>query len=156
VARAGFTAIHAGRIRFGRDGLWYCDGERIPNAAICRLYARAMTVGDDGVARLELGEDRAQVEIEDTPWVVTTVDDVADGDVRLRLNDESEEPLDPGTLRVGPDNVLYARVKGGRVEARFLRKAYYALMRRAEPGPREGECVLRVGDRRVSLPVAES
>ena len=43
--RAGFTAIHAGRIRFGKDGRWYCDGEPIANRAICRLYARAMTVG---------------------------------------------------------------------------------------------------------------
>jgi hypothetical protein len=151
VARAGFTAIHAGRIRFGRDGRWYCDDEPIPNAAICRLYARAMTVGDDGVARLELGEDRAQVEIEDTPWVVTTVDDAPDGGVRLHLNDETEEPLDPATLRVGPDNVLYARAKGGRVEVRFLRKAYYELMRRAEPDA-DGRPVLRIGERAVALP----
>lgn len=154
--RAGFTAIHAGRIRFGRDGEWYCDGERIPNAAICRLYARAMTVGDDGVARLELGEDRAQVEIEDTPWVVTSVDDAPDGGVRLRLNDDTEEPLDVASLRVGPGNVLYARVKGGRVDARFLRRAYYALMRRAEPGGTDDEAVLRVGGRRVALRPPES
>lgn len=151
MARAGFTAIHAGRIRFGRDGQWYCDGERIPNAAICRLYARAMTVDDQGIARLELGEDKAEVEIEDTPWVVTTVDDAPNGGVRLHLNDETDEPLDAATLRVGPDNVLYARVKGGRVEARFLRKAYYALMQRAEPGG-DGAPVLRVGGRRVPLP----
>ena len=44
MARAGFTAIHAGRIRFGKDGRWYCDGEPIANQAICRLYARTMTV----------------------------------------------------------------------------------------------------------------
>jgi len=49
--RAGFTAIHTGRIRFGKDGRWYCDGEPIANRAICQLYARAMTVGPDGRAR---------------------------------------------------------------------------------------------------------
>ena len=31
------------------------------------------------------------------------------------------EPLDPATLEVGSDNVLYCRVKGGEFRARFLR-----------------------------------
>ena len=30
------------------------------------------------------------------------------------LNDETREPLDPAELEIGADNVLYARVKGGR------------------------------------------
>ena len=150
MARAGFTAIHSGRITFGKDGRWYCDGEVIPNRAICRLYARAMTVGDDGVARLQLGEDRATVTIEDTPWVVVQVDGDPLRGFRVRLNDETLEPLDPATLRVGAENVLYCRVKGGRHEARFLRPAYYELLRHAEPGVGE-RLVLPVGGRRVPL-----
>lgn len=150
MARAGFTAIHAGRIRFGKDGRWYCDGEPIANAAICRLYARTMTVGADGRARLELGEDRAEVEIEDTPWVVRAVEgDAADG-FAVVLNDDSREPLDVGSLRLGPDHVPYCRVKGGRVEARFLRTAWYELMRHAESRP-DGACVLRAGPHQVAL-----
>lgn len=146
----GFTAIHAGRITFGRDGRWYCDDEVIANAAICRLYARAMTVDDAGVARLELGEDRAQVTIEDTPWVVVQVDgDPAHG-FSVRLNDDTTEPLDPGALRVGAQHVLYCRVKGRRYEARFLRPAYYELLRHAVPDD-GGGLMLPVGDRRVRL-----
>jgi hypothetical protein len=154
MARAGFTAIHAGRIRFGKDGRWYCDGEPIANRAICRLYARTMTVGPDGRARLELGEDRAEVEIEDTPWVVTGVDGDAGRGFTVLLNDETREPLDLGSLRLGADHVPYCRVKigrqTGRVEARFLRKAWYELMRHAEAGP-DGACVLRAGSHRVAL-----
>ena len=147
--RAGFTAIHSGRITFGKDGRWYCDGEVIPNKAICRLYARAMTVGADGVARLELGEDRAQVALEDTPWVVVQVEGDARNGFQVLLNDETFEPLDPATLRVGAGNVLYCRVKGGH-EARFLRPAYYELMRHAESAPGD-RLVLAVGGRRVTL-----
>jgi len=33
MARAGFTAIHSGRIKFGKDGRWYCDGE-MPSRAM--------------------------------------------------------------------------------------------------------------------------
>jgi hypothetical protein len=149
MARAGFTAIHAGRIRFGKDGRWYCDGEPIANRAICRLYARTMTLGPDGRASLELGEDRAEVEIEDTPWVVTTVEGDPDRGFQVVLNDETREALDPGSLRVSPEHVPYCRVKDG-VEVRMLRKAWNELMRHAEPGP-AGACVLRVGDRRLVL-----
>lgn len=150
MARTGFTAIHAGRIRFGKDGRWYCDGEPIANPAICRLYARAMTVGPDALGRLELGEDRAEVEIEDTPWVVTTVDGDPERGFGVILNDETREPLDAESLRLSSEHVPYCRVKGGRVEARLLRKAWNELARHTEPGP-EGVCVLRVGGRRLVL-----
>ena len=150
MARAGFTAIHAGRIRFGKDGRWYCDGEPIANQAICRLYARTMTVGADGRARLELGEDRAEVEIDDTPWVVTGVEGDPRRGFTVVLNDDTREPLDLASLRLGSESVPYCRVKGGRVEARLLRNAYYALMRHAESTP-DGACVLRAGGRQVAL-----
>ena len=66
------------------------------------------------------------------------------------LNDETSEPLDPRTLRVGPAHVLYCCVRGGAHEARFLRPAYYDLLRHAEPGPR-GAVFLPVGERRIRL-----
>lgn len=150
MARAGFTAIQSGRITFGRDGRWYCDDEVIPNKAICRLYAKAMTIGDDGVARLQLGEDKAQVTIEDTPWVIVQVEGDATHGFHVLLNDETLEPLDPATLRIGADNVLYCRVKEGKHEARFLRPAYYELMRHTEPGPNE-TLVLPMRGRRIAL-----
>src|SRR4030095_1916466 len=126
MARAGFTAIHSGRIRFGKDGRWYCDGEPLSNPSTRRLYARTITVGPDGRARLELGEDRAEVEIEDTPWVVTTVEGDAQRGFTVVLNDETREP-------------------------RVLRNAWYELVRHAEPGV-DDTCVLRAGPQRVALP----
>ena len=142
MARAGFTAISSGKIRFGRDGLWYSDDEPIPNRAICRLFSRALRVLPDGRGRLELGEDKADVAIEDTPWVVTAVEGDPARGFTLVLNDETREPLDPRALRVGAENVLYSRVKGGAHEARLLRPAYYELMRHAEPAA-GGGVVLR-------------
>ena len=53
-----------------------------------------MTVGPDGRARLELGEDRAEVEIEDTPWVVTRVEGDPARGFMVVLNDDTREPLD--------------------------------------------------------------
>jgi hypothetical protein len=153
MARAGFTAIHSGTIRFGKDGRWYCDAEPITNPAICRLYARSMTIDPDGTARLEFGEDRAVVVVEDTPWVVRRVDGTPASGYRVTLNDDSVEPLDVGTLRVGDDNVLYCRVKGS-AEARLLRPAYYQLMAHAEPTA-DGRVALRSRDRRTILSPGE-
>lgn len=148
--RAGFTAISSGTIRFGKDGRWYSDDEPIPNRAIDRLFSRTLRVLPDGRGRLELGEDRADVVIEDTPWVVTAVEgDPANG-FTILLNDDTRESLDPATLRVGAEHVLYCRVKGGAHEARFLRPAYYELTRHAERGP-AGAIELPVGARRVRL-----
>jgi hypothetical protein len=150
MARAGFTAISSGKITFGKDGRWYSDDEPIPNRAITRLFSRTLKVLPDGRARLELGEDRADVIVEDTPWVVTAVEGDPARGFTVMLNDESREPLDPATLRVGAENVLYCRVKGGRHEARFLRPAYYELARHVEVGE-GGTAMLRVGDRKAPL-----
>lgn len=148
MARAGFTAISGGRLRFGKDGLWYCNDEVVQNRAIRDLFSRTLTVLPDGRGRLELGEDKADVEIEDTPWVVTACDGTPRAGFVVLLNDGTREPLDAATLRVGAEHVLYCRVKGGAHEARFLRPAYYELMQHAEPGP-AGECVLATAGRRV-------
>jgi hypothetical protein len=149
--RAGFTAISSGKIKFGKDGLWYSDDEVIPNRAIRRLFSRTLIVSPEGRARLELGEDKADVIIEDTPWVVTGVEGNPTRGFTVTLNDETTEPLDPASLRVGVDNVLYCRVKSGAHEARFLRPAYYELTRHAEPGP-GGEAMLHVAGRMIRIP----
>ena len=150
MARAGFTAISSGKIRFGKDGLWYSDDEVIPNRAIRRLFSRTLRVLPDGRGRLELGEDKADVVIEDTPWVVTAVEGSPTAGFTVTLNDETRERLDPGSLRVGAENVLYCRVKGGAHEARFLRPAYYELTRHVESGA-GGETILAVAGHRVAL-----
>ena len=150
MARAGFTAISSGKIKFGKDGLWYSDDEVIPNRAIRRLFSQALRVLPDGRGRLELGEDKADVVIEDTPWVVTAVEGSPTTGFIIVLNDETRERLDPASLRVGTANVLYCRVKGGAHEARFLRPAYYELLRHAEAGA-GGRVLLPVGGRRVAI-----
>ena len=53
----------------------------------------------------------------------------------LILNDGTREPLDPATLRSGPDNAFYCHVKAGEYEARLLRPAYYALAKSVKVGP---------------------
>jgi len=83
--------------------------------------------------------------------VTSVAGDPASG-FRLRLNDDSEEPLDPATLSVGTGNVLYTRVKGGSTRARFLRPAYYQLAPAIEE--QGGRFLLTSGGARFEIPPA--
>jgi hypothetical protein len=127
MARAGFYAIESGKISFRHDGNWYSDGERIDNPRIALLFSRSIKRNPDGSYYLQVAEERAAITVEDTPYVVKAVYEDGSGAFRIVTNDDEHELLDPATLEVGRDNVLYCRVKGGAFQARFLRTAYYHL-----------------------------
>lgn len=149
--RAGFWAIDPTRkIHFGKDGWWYANDERIQNPRINKLFSTCLRQTSDRGFEIVLGRDRAAVEIEDTPYVVTRVFGDAMQGLTLRLNDDSEEALAPDTLEVGDGDVLYCRVKNRRYPARFLRPAYYQIAAdiREETGQEAGGTgfVLRIGE----------
>ena len=143
---AGFYAIERHTIRFGRDGEWYSDGERIANRRIADLFSRCVRRSPQGGFMLQMGDERAPIEIEDTPFVVRQIEGDRERGFTLILNDGTREPLDPATLRSGPDNALYCRVKAGEYAARLLRPAYYALTQSVKVGT-DGRFVLVVGGR---------
>lgn len=133
---AGFYAISNAKLRFGSDGRWYADDEPVLHERLALLFSRFLRRKPSGTYEIWIDERyHADVEIEDTPYVVVDVDCPAGANAvmsspaafRLRLNDGSSEPLDPSSLQVGAGNVLYCRVKAGRERARFLRPAYYRL-----------------------------
>jgi len=126
--RAGFWAVETHAIRFGKDGYWYADHERIVNQRIATLFSRHVVRESDGSYWLRIGDERARIEIEDTPFVVTSVDGDPQGGFRIRLNDGTEEPLPASTLQLGEGDVLYCAVKHGEHGARFLRSAQLALL----------------------------
>lgn len=143
--QAGFWAVSSGKISFRGDGRWYSDDEPINNGRIAKLFSRCLKQTEDGRWQIAMADERAFVDVHDTPWVVTGVGGNRTDGFIVRLNDDSEEPLDPSTLTVGDANVLYTRVKNGRYPARFLRPAYYQLA--PAISERNGRFVLEAGDR---------
>jgi len=132
MARAGFYAVESGKISFRRDGYWYTDDERIDNPRIALLFSKSIQQAPDGSYFLQVGDERAPITVEDTPYVVRTLEDDGAEGFLMVLNDGEREPLDPSTLEVGADNALYTRVKQSRFRARFLRNAYYHLADRLD------------------------
>ncbi len=142
---AGFYAIHTSKLSFRSDGRWYADDEPVVHARLARLFSRYLRRKPSAGYEIWIDERyHADVEIEDTPYVVTGVhaDDVHA--LSIELNDGTTEPLVPDTLGVGSGNVLYCGVKQGTERARLLRPAYYQLTAFIEE-PVPGQFLLRCG-----------
>jgi uncharacterized protein len=118
-------------LRLDREGRWWHEGQPVQHRGLALALSRWLDRLPDGRFIVRLDAERfAYVEVEDAPFVVTTVllDRGADGvHVTAQLNDDSAEELDYDTLRVGADNALYCEVKQRRFSARFSRAAYYLL-----------------------------
>ena len=151
--RAGFYAVESGKISFRKDGNWYSDDERIDNPRIALLFSKSIQRNPDGSYFLKVAEERASIVVEDTPYVVKSIEDDGKRGLNLVLNDDTREALDPSSLEVGPENVLYARVKGGEFKARFLRPAYYHLSGNFE-ADESGGFFLKVDGQRYPLKTA--
>ena len=157
MAKAGFWAIDPTRkISFGKDGWWYANDERIENRRINLLFSQHLYKTAEGTYEIAIGWDKVAVTIDDAPYVVTRVSGDAEQGLLLRLNDESEELLDPTTLHVGQDHVLYCRVKGGEHFARFLRPAYYQLTAHVQEDTATNSFLLRLGNTTYPIPPAIS
>jgi hypothetical protein len=141
---AGFYSIHTSKLSFRSDGRWYADADPVVHERLARLFSRYLRHKPGGGYEIWIDERyHADVEIEDTPYVVIGVD-TSTGPFMVDLNDGTTEQLDPDSLRVGAHDVLYCRVKNGAERARLLRPAYYQLAKFIEEvGP--GRFQLRCG-----------
>ena len=108
-------------IRLDAEGRFWHDGEPISNANVARAFHRGLKRFHDGRFIVTFGWDHAFIQVDDAPYQVLGL---APGSViTLRLDDETEEPLDPASLCASPEGVVYARVKQGSAETRFSRAA---------------------------------
>lgn len=136
-----------------REGHFWHSGERVDHPALAAAMRSWIAIHpEDGRVILTNGYDWCYFRVEDVPFLVDAlrVEGVEPGGgVTLRLFDGTEEPLDPATLSLGEGGVVYARVKGGRFDARFSRHAQTQLapVLTDDDPPR-----VRVGDRVYALP----
>jgi hypothetical protein len=126
-------------IRIDKEGIWYFRGAEMFRREIVNFFYENMRLDETGNYLIELqgdSGDRCYVEVEDTAFVVKSVykknvsDNGGEGIV-LGLSDDTEEILDPATLKIGEENVLYCIInKSGNnriFKARFSRAGYYQL-----------------------------
>jgi hypothetical protein len=119
-------------IRIDKEGVWYYKGAEMFRREIVNLFYQNLHVDESGAYYIAYENDIASVEVEDTAFVVRTVYHTGsaegrDEKIHILLSDDSCEELEPETLRVGRENVLYCSVKEKRFPARFLRASYYQM-----------------------------
>jgi len=116
----------------GKEGKWFHEGAEIIHRPIFLWLIQSLEMDDQGRFLVHLNNQKCLLEVEDTPLVIQAVDRIQSAteekeEILLTFNDERQEVLDPRTLWLSRENVLYGLVKGGRIPARFLRAAYYQI-----------------------------
>jgi hypothetical protein len=149
------TSLPPCMIYVAKDGKWYHQGAEIIHRPIFLWMIQSLEKNEEGVFIVHLNNQKCYLEVEDTPLVVVRADFVQEGTgeselIRITLNDESQEELDPETLRVSPENILYCTVKNGQFPARFLRPAYYQIAQNLEEGE-AGKFVLSLKKRKYGI-----
>ncbi len=119
-------------IYIDKEGKWFHKGIEMIQRGIVNEFYRSLTMDSSGEYLIVMGNEKCLVEVEDTPFIITRVEfDGTEGDegeeVVLCLIDDTTESLEPDTLNVGDENVLYCRIKNNTFKARFSRAAYYQL-----------------------------
>ena len=123
------------QIFIDNEGYWYHKSAQMIHREIISLFYKNMTRLSDGTYVIEWNGQRCFVDVEDTAfvvWSLTFHENGASGrpGFVMGLSDETSEYLNPETLYIGEENVLYCRVKGGsgrEFPARFNRASYYQL-----------------------------
>src|ERR1043166_4484550 len=96
---AGFYVIHTSKLTFRSDGRWYADDEPVVHDRLARLFSRYVRRKSSGGYEIWI-DDRyhADVEVEDTPYVVTALHADPEGGLSVELNDGSTQPLDASSV----------------------------------------------------------
>ena len=113
-----------------KEGGWFHKGAEMVHRDIVRFFYEHIGMDSLGRYVIRWGNERCYLDVEDTAFVIQKVRFEEDGGMqnfRLFLSDDTTENLNPETLFLGEENVLYCKVKQGSFPARFHRPAYYQL-----------------------------
>ncbi len=105
-------------IRRDARGRWFNGDDRIDHPNLARSFDSWVDRAEDGRFCLSNAINWAYIEIEGPAYFVKDIDTSADG-IGLLLSGDLREPLDPASLRQGPEGALWCAVREGRCPARF-------------------------------------
>jgi hypothetical protein len=132
------------------EGRFLVAGEPVTHARTLEVLWQGLSRRPDGRWQVRIGRELALVEVRETAWLVRAVEE-REGRLEALLVGGGCAPLDPATLRVGPDGVLRVTLPTGD-PARFTRAAQVALgLQLAEDPSAPGGFRLDVGGRSFPL-----
>jgi hypothetical protein len=137
-------------VRVLPDGSWRVGDQPISHPRRLR-YLKERIAFEDGGTFLVDGAQRAAIVLDGPPFQVDAfVFDVDRGEVRVRLDDGTEESLAEAIVRMSPETGQFeCTVKGGRVRAVLSNVAHDALLDAMEQ--EGGEFFVPLGARRCRV-----
>lgn len=142
------------RIRIDKEGTWYYQDNEIVNPFVLEFFCNALEQDDEGKYLVVIDQEICYLEVEDTPFVVTSLRGEPDTGLSVLLNTGSLCDLDPDTLSVGDDNIMYCTIPSG-MKVRFSRAAYYMLAHIMEEDE-EGNIILKAGEKSYCISTSRS
>ncbi len=144
-------------IHIDKEGAWFYEGNEITRRDILEHFMASLRRTENGGYIIQVGANSCPVDVMDTPFVVVRVDRVrsqSSGAEEILLsirNVSGFEALNPETLRVGKDNVMYCEVFNRAFPARFSRPAYYQLAEWIMEDPDTGQFYLELNGKRYPI-----
>ncbi len=113
-------------ITIDKEGIWYHKGAKIIRKDIIKFFYEHIDLDIYGRYIISWRNEKCIVDVEDTAFFIQRVDKV-DNNFLLYINDDTQEKLEPDTLFINKNNVLYCKIKNKKFPAKFLRAAYYQI-----------------------------
>lgn len=137
------------KIRIDKEGKWYYNENEIVNPLILESFCNCLEKDEEGRYRIALGQEICYLEIEDTPFIVASLRGEPETGLSVLLNTGCLHELDPDTLCIGVDNVMYCTLSDD-MKVRFSRAAYYMLALMMEEDE-AGNIVLKTGKKNYRI-----
>jgi len=148
------TLIEPSGITVDEEGNWFYQGNPIIREDILQLFYEHLKVTPGNGYFIEWQGKLNSIDVADTPFVITRVDwdETPQGINNLWITLKhlpEKEILDPSTLFINDQNVLYCKIRNGLFTARFSRPAYYQIAQLIEE--ENGAFVIKVGSKKFSI-----
>jgi hypothetical protein len=147
-------------IKIDKDGVWYFRGAEMFRKDFVHLFYQHIKKDLEGRYLIEYGEETTYLDVEDTAFVIKSIHkSCASGNseecIEMLLSDGTVELLQPETLYIGADNVLYCSIKGKQFDARFLRPSYYQLAELIEHEPVSDRFYISLNHKKFSINIKD-
>jgi len=136
-------------IRRDARGRWFNGEDEISHPILARSFDGWVDRAEDGRFCLSNSINWAYVEIDGPAYFVKDVEPGAEG-IGLLLSGDLREPLDPASLRQGPEGALWCAVRQGRCPARFDNHAVSKMSDRI--GEDDDGIFVQIGGEKVRPP----
>lgn len=114
-----------------KEGRLWIEGTELRDPQVLKFFLKRLKKSPGGGFLVECMGEKNLIQAEDVPYVVQSIE-VGKNNIQLVFPGNYRETLDPHTLFVGLENVLYCKVRSGQFTARFNRKPYLELTRLIE------------------------